>query len=245
MVFALSSFVGRPVVVGHAQPRAVRNVTRMAAERPMWYPGATAPKHLDGSMLGDYGYDPLDLGANPDSLAWFREAELMNGRYAMLGVMGGAFVNAFGLPNWWEAGAKVDVPISLGVLIALELAIFAVFEYKRYEGFKKTGECGVLSFMPFDPLNMRSEENKLKELKNGRLAMVASVGFISQYLVTGKGPVDNLKDHIVDPLHNNIYTSSVGNEVTVAIVFAAMWPMFAEAKKALGGKDDTFRAIPW
>lgn len=245
MSFAMSSFVGRPVVAGHVRPRAVRNVTRMAVERPTWYPGATPPEHLDGTMLGDYGYDPLSLGVNPESMAWFREAELMNGRYAMLGVMGAAFADAFGLPEWWEAGAAVESPLSTPVLIAIEVAIFGLFELKRYEGFKKTGECGVLSFMPFDPLNMKSEENKLKELKNGRLAMIASLGFISQYLVTGNGPVQNLKDHIADPFHNNIYTSAVGDEVTIAIVCLSLWPMFLEAKGSLGGKDGPLRALPW
>lgn len=63
-------------------------------------------------LVGDYGYDPLDLGANPDALAWYREAELMNGRYAMLGVAGGALVNAVGLPNWYEAGAQVRYPLT-------------------------------------------------------------------------------------------------------------------------------------
>lgn len=35
---------------------------------------------------------------------------------------------------------QINVPISLGALIALEVVIFGIFEYKRYEGFKKTGE---------------------------------------------------------------------------------------------------------
>lgn len=42
-----------------------------------------------------------------------------------------------------------------------------------------------------------------------------------------------------------VYTSSVGSEVTIAIVFASLWPMFSEARAALGGKEDTFRALPW
>ena len=37
---------------------------------------------------------------------------------------------------------------------------------------------------------------KIREIKNGRLAMVAFLGFTGQYLATSKGPVDNLLDHL-------------------------------------------------
>ncbi len=35
-----------------------------------------------------YSFDPLGLGANPESLKWFREAELVHSRWAMLAVAG-------------------------------------------------------------------------------------------------------------------------------------------------------------
>ena len=48
---------------------------------------------------------------------------------------------------------------------------------------------------------------KLKEIKNGRLAMVAVMGCIIQQEATGVGPVANLKAHLADPAHNTIFNN--------------------------------------
>ena len=68
-------------------------------------PGETAPSILDGSLVGDVGFDPCYLStkadglagyfngifadnANIDGLTWYREAELMHGRICMIAVVG-------------------------------------------------------------------------------------------------------------------------------------------------------------
>ena len=48
---------------------------------------------------------------------------------------------------------------------------------------------------------------KLKEIKNGRLAMLACFGYGAQAVMTREGPFQNLLDHLADPAGHNILTN--------------------------------------
>lgn len=71
---AASSFIGTrlPEVPGSGRVQArfgfrtkkaaPKKAAKRSPDRPLWYPGATAPEWLDGSLVGDYGFDPFGLG---------------------------------------------------------------------------------------------------------------------------------------------------------------------------------------
>lgn len=211
-----------------------------AAKRDLWYPGATPPAHLDGSMPGDFGFDPLRLGES-GPIKYYQEAELMNGRWAMMAALGITVTEAAGLPAWYDAGAA-EYTLDFKTIIGLQVVIMTILEFKRWEGFTKTGSSGFLSQYPFDPLNYGSPEFAKAEVMNGRIAMLAFAGFIGQAGVQGKGPIGCLADHISDPGHANVYTTAYGPLFFGVIAFLCFWPILVEAKKAIGVAEDSFFA---
>jgi len=160
----------------------------------------------------------------------------------MAAVAGVLFTDLVGLTPFWQV-TNQTYAFDFTTLAAIQVAVFAVLEGLRYDGYKRTGGCGVATIFPFDPMNMRSDDKALKELKNGRLAMLAFIGFCSQAAVNGKGPIACLADHIADPWHNNIYTSSVGKETCVTVVLLSIWPMIIEATKK--DKKNGEPLLPW
>uniref|UniRef100_A0A7S3R4R1 Chlorophyll a-b binding protein, chloroplastic n=2 Tax=Eukaryota TaxID=2759 RepID=A0A7S3R4R1_DUNTE len=222
-------------------PRSVasrRNVAaRAGADRPLWSPGSQPPAWLDGSLAGDYGFDPLHLSEEPEMRKWMVQAELVHARWAMLGVAGILFTsiaakNGAPFPDWYDAGKEAikTSPAPLGSLIFTELLLFGWVETKRLYDLRNPGSQGDGSFLGitdglkgkengypgglFDPMGMSKneasfKEAKVKEIKNGRLAMLAFVGFIAQHHATHKSPIDNLVDHVADPFHVTFATNGV------------------------------------
>lgn len=234
------AFVGSVKRQAPGNPQGARNVTVKAADRPVWYPGNDPPPHLDGSLPGDYGFDPLSLGSDPDALKWFAQAEVFHGRWAMTATAGilipgvATKTGVVDIPEWYDAG-KVYVEqsgIPFSALLMAQLFLMGWAEMKRYYDFKKPGSQGDGSFFGFtealsgagngypggrffDPFGLakgdpeKLKDYKIKEIKNGRLAMVAMAGFFAQYAATGKGPIDNLLDHLADPFHTTFTTNGV------------------------------------
>lgn len=79
----------------------------------MWFPGATAPEWLTGEYPGDRGFDPFGLARDPKDFAKYRDAEVLHGRWAMLGLVGCLMPEVLGnlgvakLPAWYEVGGTV------------------------------------------------------------------------------------------------------------------------------------------
>lgn len=175
------------------------------------------------------------LGSDPDLLKWFAQAELIHGRWAMLAVAGIlipewlqslGFIDKF---SWYEAGS-VKYFADPTTLFVVQLALMGWVEGRRWADIINPGCVDIEPKLPhkknpkadvgypgglfFDPWmwGRGSPEPvmvlRTKEIKNGRLAMLAFLGFCFQAIYTGQSPLENLAAHIADPGHVNIFSVS-------------------------------------
>lgn len=168
----------------------------MSEERSLALPFDPKPVNLDGTLAGDVGFDPAGftnsppkawlIGGEENSIKWYREAEIVHSRVAMLAVVGMIFPSIFHFDGNPEVGVAADAFAELNPYKALttvpaeglwqiSLIIFGI-ELARIKrvirGDKNPGDLGLgqTGFNPFkfDYTEEEYFEKQVQEIKHGR-----------------------------------------------------------------------------
>jgi hypothetical protein len=164
---------------------------------------------LPGNTLPIKSFDPLSLATwgSDETFAWFKASELKHCRVAMLATTGyivqGSGIHFPGMLSKDVSFESLSAMNPFDAWSAVPFAgkaqiLFTIFLCELYtEGlqgthYMKGGDTPTILFPPVDFSGVSAETMKLKrdrELNNGRLAMIAIMGFIAANAVPGSVPV--------------------------------------------------------
>ena len=153
-------------------------------------------------VIGNKGFDPLNCSTSISTLRRYREAEIKHGRLAMLGSVGWPLAEIYHpyisnlmnkenlltssgkVPSLLNGGLDKINPVFFMAIIIFTATLDSTSIAKNYNIDSIPGDLG------FDPLNIYTTNNvknkselELKELNNGRLAMLAITYYaISEFI---------------------------------------------------------------
>ena len=153
--------------------------------------------------LGNKGFDPLNCSTDIITLKKYRESEIKHGRLAMLASVGWPLSELYNpylsdisnsanllsingkTPSLLNGGLNKVNPVFFMTLIVFATTLELVAVSKKYDKNSIAGDLG------FDPLNFYRDKDvvtktklELKELNNGRLAMLAITYFALSECIT-------------------------------------------------------------
>lgn len=196
----MKSFAVLAALLGTSSAFVTKNAatksTALNAEMSKSLPYLTRPQKLKG-WVGDVGFDPLGFSETFD-MKWLREAEIKHGRASMLATVGFTMQQFMTIPGYEHVDDSNMAPTVVGASAMLQIVFWmGVLEFWTNKGnvtmetmfSDPDREPGNLGFDPMGLAVGKTEDEmndmKLKELKNGRLAMLAIGGMIHHNWVTG------------------------------------------------------------
>ncbi|XP_047321155.1 L-ascorbate oxidase-like [Impatiens glandulifera] len=197
-----------PVVKGNTQKVNGKDVT-------FFFCKDSPPPWFDGSILGDFGFDPLRLGSDPELLKWFAQAELIHSKWAMLVVSG------ILIPEWLESlGHKIVVVEADGNYVQP----FAVPDLDIYSG----ESYSVLLIADQNP-----KENYWVSLSvRGRLPKTPQALTVLNYITNHASKVPSTPPPVA-PLWNNYTHSKAFSNKIFALIGSQKPPILARRRISL------------
>lgn len=199
-----AAFAPAPAARASTGLAATRAVKESTGKKNISFNDVPNPTGLIGDLPPVGFFDPAGFAAKatPEELIGYREAEIMHGRFAQLAVLGfllpekyaaeGTFGDDFLAPT----GTALEVFNTDPVWVGLTFGVIAVLETIRLletEPGTRTNAKILETGLFFTPEPEKLAEYSLKELQNGRLAMLAFAGEVAQELVNQTPLWENLQ----------------------------------------------------